>query len=102
MMMTEHKRAAAWRGATKSSAGHRLGVSEPRSASNLRLIADSLGDRTLSSDLELALPQGVSTLVAEMSPGTSRLIAFKNRSEQLCDCSAFPTNGGGIAGRSGS
>src|ERR1700677_4886332 len=96
MMTREHKRAAAWRGATKSSAGHRLGVSEPRPASTLRLIADSLGGRSLSSDLKLAHPAGV------LAPEASRLIAFTNCTGQLLNCSSFRANGGEIASRSGS
>ena len=95
-MTGEHKRAAAWRGATKSSAGHRLGVSEPRPASTLRLIADSLGGRSLSSDLKLAHPAGV------LAPEASRLIAFTNCTGQLLNCSSFRANGGEIASRSGS
>jgi purine nucleosidase len=92
-MTMEFKRTAGWRGATKSSAGHSLGVSEVRSSPTLRLKAASLSGR--SSDLELACSSGVP------NPRVSRLSSFTNRLGQLLDCSGFPENGGEIASRSG-
>ncbi len=89
----EHKRKASGPGAMKSRASYWLGVSEPRSASTLRLIANSLGGRSFSSDLKLAHPSRVSTREA------SRLIAFTNSTGQLLKWASFPANGGEIASR---
>jgi purine nucleosidase len=101
MMTMEFKRTAAWRGATKSSAGHRLGVSKLRFAPARSLKADSLGARGLGPALTLAYSSAVPTLVAGATPKGPRLSSFTNRSGRLLDGSDFPANGGEIASRSG-
>src|SRR5271156_454605 len=95
MMTMEYKRTAAWRGATKSSAGHWPDVSEIRSAPAPSVKANSLGDRSFTSDKMLACSSGIPY------PKVPRLSSFTNRSRQLLDCSGFPANGGEIASRSG-
>ena len=93
----EHKRSTGRQSATESYAGNWLGVSEIRSAPalrsgaslhaseicsapTLRLIADSLGGRSLSSHLELAHPSRVSTPEA---PYTSR---YAGRNGEIDHC----------------
>ena len=88
----EHKRKASGPGAMKSSAGHRLGVSQVHHASAPKLRAGSLEGQNLSPEVKLAFGSGISThfasasLLADTSEGPRVACnAISNREHHLLE-----------------